>query len=78
MNEEHELDLFWHALNYRTVAAPQLTQAMWHELLACHERLIAVREAPLRKALGQMIEILDGQVHDSDEHVQIEAARLLA
>jgi sugar (pentulose or hexulose) kinase len=37
--DEHSLDLFWHALNYRT-AATQHAEAMWQELEACVQRLI--------------------------------------
>lgn len=38
---EHDLDLYWHALNYRTAATLPEATAMWHELHACVERLIA-------------------------------------
>lgn len=39
-NDEYALDLFWHALNYRT-AAPQHAEAMWVELEACVRRIVA-------------------------------------
>lgn len=39
LRDEHEYDLFWHALNYRT-AASQHAQAMWIELQDCVDRLI--------------------------------------
>lgn len=37
--DEHEFDLHWHALNYRTASTEQ-AQAMWEELEACVERLV--------------------------------------
>ena len=42
---EHENDIYWHALNFRT-AATQHADQMWQELYACVKRLItAEREA---------------------------------
>ena len=37
---EHDNDIFWHALNYRT-ASTQHAEQMWQELDACINRLIA-------------------------------------
>jgi hypothetical protein len=37
--DEHEYDLYWHALNYRTAGTKE-AQAMWVELEECVQRLI--------------------------------------
>jgi hypothetical protein len=43
MTVEHNNDLYWHALNYRTAATGQ-AEAMWLELKACVERLKTAAE----------------------------------
>ncbi|MEN9490416.1 MAG: hypothetical protein RJA63_865 [Pseudomonadota bacterium] len=37
-DEEHSLDLYWHALNYRT-AGPLQAEQMWQELRDCVDRI---------------------------------------
>ncbi len=39
MNDEHEFDLAWHALNYRT-AGTRDAERCWCELVECVNRLI--------------------------------------
>jgi hypothetical protein len=40
--DEHSLDLYWHALNFRTVSA-ECADAVWLELQACVERIVQAR-----------------------------------
>ncbi len=39
--EEHDLDLYWHALNYRGALLPAESEIHWQALEACVARLVA-------------------------------------
>jgi len=41
--DSHSLDLYWHALNYRTASARPFAELAWQELQACVERIIQDR-----------------------------------
>lgn len=53
-------DLFWHAINYRSAITPA-AEAMWQELKACVDRLIATE----REACAKVCEALWKQEADA-------------
>jgi len=55
-DNEHDLDLFWHALNYRT-ASTEHAQRCWEELEQCVSRIVAQSLRQQAEAVKRIIGI---------------------